>query len=194
MVIDMSGLDRIIDEINTDAKAAADKIISEAQAQAERITERALHQTRELKAAAERQAELEYKQIISRAESAASVTVRRALLCEKQRIISEVLQSVTEHFGEMASEQYYSFLTKLLEKYAEPRKGEIILTESAKTRITPDFRDAITQKGLKISEKSHECSGGFILVYGDTEENCTLEALLDAEHDKLHHAISTFLF
>lgn len=190
----MNGLDRIINEITSEASAAADDVIAEARTQAQRIISRARQQAQELERDAAQQAELEYRRIISRAESTASVTVKRAALREKQRIISEVLKAVTTNLRESGIEQYYNFLTKLLEKYAEPRKGEIILTENAKTWITPEFRAAITQKGLEISEKSHDFSGGFILVYGDAEENCTLEALLEADHDILHDKISRFLF
>ena len=58
------------------------------------------------------------------------------------------------------------------------------------------INEAAEAKGgqLSICRKSAKIDNGFILVYGDIEENCSLKAIFDAKHDELtdlvHRVIS----
>ena len=47
---------------------------------------------------------------------------------------------------------------------------------------------------LSLSRDAKEMSGGFILVYGGIEENCTIRALFDAERDELSDKVHGLLF
>lgn len=190
----MNGLDKIISGIALEAEAEAEKIKAEARAKAEKIISRAREREAEILRDAEAKAAEESRSIAMRAEAAGRAEEKRAILREKQSIITDVLNNTVQTVLDYKPERYFNFMLRLLDKYAEERPGEIIMSETAKTWITPEFSSAIAEKGLKISDKSGDFHGGFILVYDEIEENCTLDALLESEHDRLHDIISRFLF
>ena len=47
---------------------------------------------------------------------------------------------------------------------------------------------------LVLSEESREIKGGFILAYGGIEENCSFEALFEAEKERLQDIVRAQLF
>ena len=89
---------------------------------------------------------------------------------------------------------------KMLEKYAQPGDGVICFNEKDLKRMPQGFaaeiqKAAEAKKGtLTLSSEPKEMDGGFILVYGGIEENCTLKALLDAKKDQLQDKVSEILF
>ena len=190
----MNGLDKIIEEIARDAQASAAEITDNARAAAKRIIERAQEEAGAVEAEAKDRAELEYKRIITRAQSAGELTRKSALLREKQRIIDGILNDVHIKLVGLDDKIYFDFMTRLLNKYASEEKGEIILSDKDKSRVTNDFIAAAEEKGLKISDKTRGIDGGFILSYGDIEENCSIEALMESEKDRLHDKVNAFLF
>lgn len=190
----MSGLDKIINGIALEADAEAKKTGADAKEKAERIIRRARERGREIVSEAHAAAETESAKIAARANAAADAAKKRAVLREKQRIISEVCENAVALVEGCDPQKYFELLQRLLDKYAEDKPGEIVLSDRAKTRITPEFSAAIKERGLTLSERQGDFRGGFILVYGDIEENCTLEALMESGRDSLHDTISKFLF
>jgi V/A-type H+-transporting ATPase subunit E len=189
----MSGLEKIINEINEEADRTVGEIISYANSSAEKIISRAEERAREIEAEANEKAEEEYKKSLQKAHSSAEVTKKRAILKEKQEIISEVLSGAHSSIIKLGTDRYFDLMIKLLMKYAD-EGGEIILSERDKTWVTPQFREVADKKGLKISDEIRDIDGGFILLYGDIEENCSFSALMEEERDRLHDAVNTFLF
>jgi V/A-type H+-transporting ATPase subunit E len=139
-------------------------------------------------------AELEYKKLVDHAEAEGLTAEKRAILNEKQSIISEVLKNALNSIQDAKPDRYFELMQRLLERYAQDKEGEIILSARSKTWITPEFEKALSKRGIKISDKVCDDDGGFILIYGDIEENCTLTALIESERDRLHDVISLFLF
>ena len=190
----MNGLDKIIEEIANDANAEAARITDEAKAAAKRVTDRAREEAKAIETAAGEKAELEYKRVITRARSTGEITKKSALLREKQQIIDGILKDAYVKLVGLGDKEYFEFMTKLLDKYASKSGGEIILSEKDKKRAGAGFIEAAKKKGLTVSEKTRKMDGGFILSYGDVEENCSIEALTESEKDRLHDAVNSFLF
>jgi V/A-type H+-transporting ATPase subunit E len=70
-----------------------------------------------------------------------------------------------------------------------------------KKRLPADIKDklkgALTEKNgasLTISEETVSFCGGFLLLYGDIEENCTFDALFAAAREELQDKINAFLY
>ena len=59
-----------------------------------------------------------------------------------------------------------------------------------------EMEKAAQKKGgsLKLSSEAKEMDGGFILVYGGVEENCTIRAMFDAKRDELSDKVYRILF
>ena len=190
----LNGLDKIIEEIASDANAEAMRITDEAKTMAKRVTDRSREEADAAMTEAAEKAELEYKRVIARAQSAGEITKKSALLREKQRIIDGILKDAYVRLVGLDDTDYFAFLTKLLNKYALRSGGEIILSKKDKARVTAEFKAAAEEKGLKISDKTRKMDGGFVLSYGDVEENCSIEALTESEKDRLHDTVNSFLF
>ena len=86
-------------------------------------------------------------------------------------------------------------------QYAQPLQGEICFSEADLNRIPEEFEQEIQNiariKGgeLVLSQKGRTIEGGgFLLIYGDVEVNCTFKALFDAKHDELTDQINRILF
>ena len=68
-------------------------------------------------------------------------------------------------------------------------------------RLPQNFLDSlevslkdIKNASLTISEEAAQIDGGFILKYGEIEENCSFEALFIDSKDELQDKINAFLF
>lgn len=186
-------MDKIIEEIANDAGIEAERITDEAKAAAKRVTDRAREEASAIEADAKEKAELEYKRVITRAQSTGEIAKKSALLREKQQIIDDILKDAYIRLVGLSDTEYFEFMTKLLNKYAS-KGGEVILSAKDKKRAPEAFIEAVKSKGLTVSDKTREMDGGFILSYGDVEENCSIEALTEAEKDRLHDAVNGFLF
>ena len=59
-----------------------------------------------------------------------------------------------------------------------------------------EIQETAKSKGgtLTLSKEPKEMTGGFILVYGGIEENCTMKAMFDARRDELSDHVHGLLF
>lgn len=190
----MNGLDRIIDGIiaeanenaqtyTSEAKKLSDVMLGDASADAEKIIKEA-----------EEKAKEEYSRIIKSAESSAEVTEKKKLLFEKQKIICSVIESAKDRILKLDSPAYFEFSERLLNKFATGEKGEVVLSAKDKERVSESFAKAAAAKNLSISEQTRSIDGGFVLVYGDIEENCSISAIIAAESEALYDSVNEFLF
>lgn len=190
----MNGLDRIIDEIIKEAESEAAKIKAAADEKATVIIKNAVDKADAISEKAVVDAELAYKKLISRAESAGEVAAKRVILQKKQEIIDNVTVAAYKSVLSLAPDKYFGYMIKLLDKYADDKEGVIILNKKDKAHIDKSFDAAIAEHKLKISNECRDIDGGFILVYGDVEENCSISALMEEEKDRLHDAVNELLF
>lgn len=190
----MNGLDRIIDGIIEDAKMESGKITAGARAEAGDIIRSAQEMAKKVIEDAKILADAEYNRIVKSAKSTAEVTEKRLLLREKQEIIEGVIKAAREKISALDDESYFKLMERLLDKCATGDAGELVLSERDKSRIKSSLIKAAKSKGLTISDKARNIDSGFVLVYGDIEENCSIETVMEAEKEKLYDAVNSFLF
>ena len=106
-----------------------------------------------------------------------------------------------EQLKQLPADQYFEILVTMIKKYAEPLPGEIMFSSEDKKRLPNNFEELINaaladKEGatLKISNNNREINGGFILSYGEVEENCSFEALFLAERENLIDKVGSVLF
>ncbi len=193
----MTGLEKIIKQIQDEAEASAAKVIAEAQAKAQEIRAKAQEDAQSKRAAIEEQTAHEVEMIASSAKSAASLAIRRAVLAAKQEVINGVIVKARESILSLPDDEYFALILKMAQKYSLPQPGEAYFSQADLNRMPSDFAkklEAASKGGLAVAKQPRPIDGGFILVYGGVEENCSIEALFYAEQERLQDKVQAFLF
>lgn len=125
---------------------------------------------------------------------------RQAALSAKQEVIGEIINEAYERLLNLEDEKYFAVIKKMLEDNVLSEKGEIIFSARDRQRMPKDFEDVIKNVafekggGLVMSDEIRSIDGGFVLVYGGIEENCTFKAMLEASREELHDMVNGKLF
>ena len=196
----MDGLEKIAEQIHNDAAARAAELTAEGEAQARAIAAEAAEECAQLKARLLAQAEEEAASVQRLAVSAAQLEGKKRLLTKKQELISEVIEEARKALLALPEEEYFEMILKLAEGCALPKAGEIAFSAGDLARLPAGFEEALNKElaakggSLKVSGQAREIDGGFVLVYGGIEENCSITALFDAKREALQDLVHKVLF
>lgn len=196
----MTGLEKIINQIQEEAKSLAAEKIEAAQKEAEAVVAAAKEACASLAADAEEKNAVLKGNYESRVKSSAEQQRRTALLRAKQAIIAGVIEEAYETLKKEDAEGYFLTMEKILKTYALAEAGEIYFSEEDLARMPSGFEKKIEaaakEKGgsLVLKKEPKAIADGFVLVYGGIEENCTLKALFDAKKDELQDKVNAILF
>lgn len=173
----------------TEAKTKADLILAdaknEASAQVERISEKASD---------------EVENYAQRITSSNDMQRKQAILRAKQEVIASVLEKAYEDVLQLDTEAYFEMMKKMLKEYVLSEDGIICFSAKDLERMPAGFEAEIQkiaeEKGgtITLSKDAKEMVGGFVLIYGGIEENCTIQALFDAKRDDLSDKVHGALF
>ena len=125
---------------------------------------------------------------------------KQANLAAKQDVISAVLGKAYDTVMELDADEYFGMLEKILEKHVLPEKGEICFSQRDLARMPEGFTGKIktiaASKGgsLALSDEARRIDGGFLLIYGGIEENCTIKAVFDSKREELSDRVNRLLF
>lgn len=196
----MSGLDKIIAQILADAQTEADQLLKQAKEEAELILETEQEKIQTLKQEAKQAEERKRKTSLERIKSSAALRHRQAVLREKQEMIARVLKKAYEAVLSKEEDAYFELLAGLLDRFVLAKAGEIYFSRRDLDRMPQAFRDEIERiaqkKGgsLLLQTEPKPIDGGFVLVYGGVEENCSIQALFSEQKEKLSDQAYALLF
>ena len=195
----MSGLDKIINHIEASATESADKLIAEAKAEAESITSIGKKEADARAAAIRKQSESDVQAAVQRNHSAAEMTEKRLVLQAKQDTIDSILAEAVEKLKGLSDSEYFDIIIRMIPKYAQDKEGVIRFSGKDLGRLPAGFESKISgalsgDASLIIGEEPAKIDGGFVLEYGDIEENCSFDALVDASKENLQDKIGAILF
>lgn len=196
----MTGLDKILKQIGNEAENKSKQIISEAEQEAQKIKQAAQKEAAKQCDIIELKNKNDVKGTIERAKSAAELQKRRTVLDAKQQIITKTIDKAYKLMFKLPDDQYFQIVLQIIKKYALKEDGEIIFSAKDLKRLPSDFQEKINELikdkkvSLKISKQSREIDGGFILIYGDIEQNCSFNALFDAARERLQDKVHGLLF
>lgn len=197
----MTGLEKIIQAIEAEAEARAKVILDQARSDAEGILNEAQIQADKACAEILSKSEMDLKSVSSRAESGAILQERKLILDAKQKLIGNILTKAEDRLRSLPDAQYFDIILKIVKRHAHKASGKIMFSPADQRRLPTDFSIALTgvlagNTGAKltIAEETADINGGFILVYGDIEENCSFEALFSAAQEELRDKVNAFLY
>ena len=195
----MSGIDKILQEIEEEGRAAADRITQEAGEKIENlrkeILEKAQARCEEIRAQGGR----ESRGILERGESGAELLSRRMILEAKQELLAELLRKAQESIYQMENHEYFALIRRIVAKNARPRPGELVLSPEDRERRPDGFEKELAGLlpeggSLKVSSETRDIRGGCVLIYDGVEENCSIEALFSAGKDEMTDLARSILF
>ena len=193
----MNGLKNIQDKIISDANAQAAEIISEAKQKADSLVKEAKENAQLSSQAAQEENGKAVDSIVKAAESSAHLQGKNKILKAKGEIMNEVIAKAHESILALPNNEYFSLIVNMVMKYSRDEEGLMLLNKKDLARLPQGYENEISRKSkgvLKISDKPCDIDGGFILVYGGIEENCSFDALFKMQYDKIRDKISPVLF
>lgn len=193
----MNGLDSIIDAIVDEAQQQASKNIQAAQSEKAVL----MSETEEELAALEKECKekilKDSEKVIERAEAANEQYLKQQLMITKMKFIDDVIKSAQEKIKAMSTDEYFAAMEKLAEVNAHKADGIIAFNKEDLARMPKDFAENCSKKidggSVKLSDKPADIDGGFIISYGDVEENCSLDSIFRFKYDELCDIVSGFL-
>ena len=196
----MGGLDKIIEEIKDQANAEAGQILKEADEYCDEYMKEITDKVADEVEAFEKKEKSKRDLYDEKVKSGALFRERNEILKTKQQCINEVIKEAEYTICNLETKQYFDFLSKLFEANFDGTDGEIFFGKEDLERMPEEFKEKIKaiadNKGAKvnISDKTKNIKNGFILVYGEIEENCTIQSLFDEKSDALRDIVNKELF
>ena len=163
-----------------------DKIVREANLEAESIAEKTMIQSADDAAS-----------IINKVNSAAELEARKMRLEVKQRELTKALDSAIDRIANMDAKEYIAFLCNAIVQTGV-REGELLLNEQDRKAIGRKLLKAanemLTDGKLKLSAKTIDAKGGFIIISNELEIDSRLETMVYSIKDKIAGKIVAMLF
>lgn len=193
----MTGLEKIIEEIRTEAAQNADKVISKAKNEADVVISDAEEKGKKQADIVLENAKKKSEDILSRGDSSANLEKQKAMLTAKQQVINEMLENTLSYMENLEDKEYFSLILKLIENNSQPQKGEIAFSKKDISRLPDGFMtkvNSVSKGELELSDSTANIKSGFVLIYGGIEENCSFDAMFRSKHEELTDEISALLF
>lgn len=196
-------LEKIIDQIDAEAKQKANEILTGAKKEAQEIKKRSVDKAKNMRASILQQAEAEAKEREKRMLQMAGLQGRKAILAEKQKAINQIFNAAVSRLAGLNPGKYKSVIRHMLFKAVRSGREEIIFSPKDKKIIDAEWLKGINkemakEKGitgaLRISHESRAIKGGFALREGEIEVNSTFEAILKSNQSGLESEIAEILF
>ena len=196
----MSGLDKIKSQILDEANHSAEGMLAEAKDKAAQILCDAKAEAEAEASKLSQKSRSAVETYAERVQSSGEMQRKKAILQAKQEIIAGVLEKAYAQICALDDAAYFELIEKMLEAYVQPGDGIICFNEKDLKRMPKEFEAKIkkaaeAKKGtLTLALEPKEMDGGFLLVYGGIEENCTIRAMFDAKRDELSDQVQGVLF
>lgn len=197
----MNGTEKIIAQIQSEAKEKADGIIAAAEEKAAAIYaeyEANAKKSFEEKLAAGEKEAMEAEAGVKRL---ASMEARKAVLGEKQALVAKAFDDAAASIVSMPEDKYVPFLAGLAAKASETGDELIVFNEKDSAiadKVLEQANGLLKAMGKKAELKAAGDKGSFkggILVRRDSiDVNCTVEVIIDSCRECLSAEVAKVLF
>lgn len=196
----MSGLEKMKYQILDEANHSAEEQLAKAKARAEEIIQKAKAEAEEESLKISQKSDAAVQTYAERIKSSCDMQRKKSLLQAKQEVISEVLAQAYEKVLQLDDTAYFDMIRRMLVRYVRTGDGVIWFSKKDLKRMPGGFETEIQEtaksKGgtLALSKEPKDMTGGFILVYGGIEENCTIKAMFESQKDELSDHVHGLVF
>ncbi len=191
----MTAVEKITESILCEAKQEAEKAIDAAKAEAEAIIQKAKAESDALEAELKAEADKKAAAAAESQKSASALRVRNAVLLKKREEIDKTLDELLKHFLSLETGEYFDVLLSLAKQRAKAEDGVMYLNSTDLKRMPENFPKALEPLKITVSTEALDTiPGGFVLKYGDVEENADFKALIAEKYELLTDIIGRELF
>ena len=193
----MSGIDKIIQEIENNTAQSCDSVLAQARQKADAIIADAQKQADQIVADGKDRTAAHVADIKKRGDSAAELEEKRVMLYTKQQIINTMLGEGLSSAKNLPKDEYFALIKSMVAKYSMEDDGVIFFGEKDNQRLPADFSGELNQAakgGIVLSSESAPIDAGFILKYGGIEQNCSFDAIFAGEAENLSDKAGRLLF
>lgn len=198
MANDINNADRLIERILSDAREDAEKTAGEAKEGMARVAELAGHDIWEIELDAKLKADKLRESILERSRTNAALDSRKYALTAKRNVVAEAFSAAARALLALSGAERDALLTSCALREAEG--GETIRPARADydaiKRLLPDINAGLAKNGraaLALGEAC-EAEGGFSLVGGSYEKNCSFSAMLREVQEREESRVADILF
>ena len=193
----MNGIEKITGRIAAEAQSEIDRVLSGAGAEAEKITEK--HRAQADREAAETTAKSERiaQEREERMVSVAQMEARKDLLAARQSQVEAAFDGALKTLCGLPEEQYIAVAADLLVQAAPQGRGEVVFSSQDRERVGRAAVDEANRRlngKLTLADQTRPLKGGFILVDGSVEVNCTFDTLVRLQKGELAGEVAAVLF
>lgn len=193
----MSGIDRIIEQIEAQTQKACDSIVASAQQKADKTIAEAQARADKIIADGKEKTAARVLDIKKRGDSAAELEEKRIMLYTKQSIISEMLRKGLAAAKSLPDNEYFDLIAGMVSKYSQDEDGEIFFGKNDLSRLPDGFiprLNGVSKGKIELSDTAADIDSGFILKYGGIEQNCSFDAIFASEAENLSDRAGRLLF
>ncbi|MEA4883530.1 MAG: V-type ATP synthase subunit E [Clostridia bacterium] len=198
----MENLERLKERITGEAREQAEKIQADGASQAARIAAEAKSRADQLYARALENARKAAAEEERRAEIARSLDERNAILRAKGEMVDALLAEVPGRIHALPDPDYLALIKTMMVRLAPEGDVEVVVATADRSRITPELLKQVgaelaargRKTSLRLSSKTEDISGGFLLKGAAVEVDCSLDSLLASCQDDLAPLVAGTLF
>ena len=194
----MTGLEKILSQIEYESDDRCKTIIANAEAKAQEIISEAEAQA---KAEADKSREAIEKRVDDIKQSTASsveLNKSKIILKAKLEAIDEMLSESLKTIKSLPDSEYFDMLKTLILNNAKNGEGVLHLSEKDCKRLNEGFIANLNNslgsgKSVVLGDNT-DIDSGFVLVYGDIDINCSFDAIVSSKRDELRDTLNALLF
>ncbi len=196
----MSGIEEILNIIDSQQKQTEDNLVSAAEHKASAI----IYDGKE-------KAEKAYEEHIKKmseqlahdfdnACSSADATMKRRVLARKIGLIDETIEKALAKLDKLPDSEYFAVIGKLAAKRLRAGEGVLSLSKRDLGRVPDSFMKELSAAAekvggsVKLDSQPADIENGFILTYGLISENCSFRAVVEAEREGVRDTAARVLF
>ncbi len=193
----MSGLEKIADSIKSEAKAKADEIIAEAKAKVKHIEDTAAAVMEKQKRADAEVAEREADKVFEIFASENRQNRKQALLKARSDVIDSAVSEAKSRIENLPPDQYFDLMYKICVKNAQRGEGRLYFARKDYDRLPDGFVERcnkdIKDGSVVLEGATDQIDGGFMIVYGKIEQNCSVDSLFETNKNQIWDAVNKSL-
>ena len=198
----MNGIEKITDRITGDAGRDIAGMLDKAREEAEAIAKKYAAEADALERDIIERGKNASRERVLRLAGVAELEARKILLGAKQDMLELAFAKAMDDLLRLPEKELVDLLARLAADAAEKESAELVFSQADGAKIGAKVVEAASAllkargsaSALSLAKGSRPIRGGFVLISGDIEVNCSFEAIMRSIRDELTKDVSDILF